>query len=161
MPAALYAKTNTDIIQKQKEMYTDAMDGKLDRFAPLGKVALGFARVPAQIEVVSKRTEEWAEAGGFQSEKFKVMELRSMAAELEVDISAAKNKMETATLLHKSLMESHGPEGGGCKFVLKRMGKSLGDEDAAFWDAAAAKLKAERDSAAVAMEVEAQCTSVA
>lgn len=119
MPAKAHATASEAIQAKQAQMFWEAMNGDLDgRFAPIGKVALGFNRVPSVIETVKQRTVEWAAGGGFQSDKFKVANLKATASELDVDISAAKSKAEIAAAIHSALTSSLG-EGASFKYVLR------------------------------------------
>lgn len=90
--------------------------------------------------------------GGFQSDKFKVANLKATASDLDVDISAAKSKAEIAAAIHSSLTSSLG-EGASFKYVLKEMGKSVGDEHAEFWDKAAAEVAEAKGGAPAAMDV--------
>jgi len=85
-------------------------------------------------------------------DKFKVANLKATASDLDVDISAAKSKAEIAAAIHSSLTSSLG-EGASFKYVLKEMGKSVGDEHAEFWDKAAAEVAEAKGGAPAAMDV--------
>jgi len=154
MPAAQYTKTNNDIKQKQRQLLEDAMDGKFDdRFQAIGKVAVGFSRLDGVLSALEKQSEEFSKGGGFQTDSFKVAGMKEMAEELGVDISNATKKIDIAAALHESLTRTLG-EGGCFKYMLERSGKSMGGENAVFWEEAARQANNAKSSAAVAMDSE-------
>ena len=68
------------------------------------------------------------------------------------EAQVAEAEAEIAAAIHSSLTSSLG-EGASFKYVLKEMGKSVGDEHAEFWDKAAAEVAEAKGGAPAAMDV--------
>ena len=67
-------------------MFLAAMQGEYDeKYAPLNKVAIGFAKVDGIIVTLQERLDEWEAGGGFQTDK--VQNLKVIAEELKVNIA--------------------------------------------------------------------------